>query len=222
MSVGKLTELQVRVLRALTGVSPSWTLTGGAALAGFYTMHRSTRDLDLFWQGLSTLESIPREVSQRLRDEGLSVDVVQNAPAFHQLRVTDGTDAVVVDLVADPTSRVEPPTQHFIDDAVVQTEGRHQILVNKLCALLGCSELRDLVDVRALLESGGDLERALRDAPTTDGGFSPLTFAWVLNTLPLRALATRQGWADAEINALDRFRGELIDTVARAAAPGSP
>ncbi len=51
MGEGRLTSAQVEVLRALAGIVPAWRLAGGAALAGFYTRHRGTRDLDLFWLG---------------------------------------------------------------------------------------------------------------------------------------------------------------------------
>jgi len=40
--------------------------------------------------------------------------------------------------------------------------------------LLERSEIRDLADVKALLDAGGDLDAALRDAPTKDAGFSPV------------------------------------------------
>lgn len=60
--------------------------------------------------------------------------------------------------------------------------------MNKLTALLSRWAVRDLVDVRALVASGEDLDRALRDAPAKDGGFSPQTLAWVLDTLPTNEL----------------------------------
>jgi phosphoribosyl-dephospho-CoA transferase len=50
-------------------------------------------------------------------------------------------------------------------NAMILVETPHQLLVNKLCALLSRSELRDLVDVRVLIESGLDLTRALADCP---------------------------------------------------------
>jgi hypothetical protein len=59
-------------------------------------------------------------------------------------------------------------------------DNRHEILASKLATLLERSETRDLADVKALLDAGGDLESALRDAPMKDAGFSPLTLAWVL------------------------------------------
>jgi hypothetical protein len=39
-----------------------WTLSGGAALAGFHTAHRETRDLDLFWQRSRELGDAVRTV----------------------------------------------------------------------------------------------------------------------------------------------------------------
>ena len=44
---GRLSALQGRILRTLAGaLAGRWVLTGGAALGGFYTAHRTTRDLD--------------------------------------------------------------------------------------------------------------------------------------------------------------------------------
>ena len=79
MSVGRLTDLQARLLRVLAAVTPPWTLTGGAALVGFYAAHRVTRDLDLFWPGLDALGTVPAVVAETLRREGLSVDDIPGA-----------------------------------------------------------------------------------------------------------------------------------------------
>lgn len=96
----------------------------------------------------------------------------------------------------------------------------HQILVNKLCALLSRSELRDLVDVRALLEGSGDLSRALEDCPRQDAGFSPLTFAWAVRGLPLRSIASAAGWTEDRISDLERFRDDLVGRVLADVKPG--
>ena len=47
MSGDRLTALQWRILEILSALQPPWTLTGGAALAGFHLKHRTTKDLDL-------------------------------------------------------------------------------------------------------------------------------------------------------------------------------
>jgi hypothetical protein len=99
-------------------------------------------------------------------------------------------------------------------------ETPHQLLVNKLCALVSRSELRDLIDIRALVEADTDLVRALRDCPEQDAGFSPLTFAWGAQNLPLRRVGMAQGWPASEIEALERFRDELVARVIAEAEPG--
>jgi len=91
--------------------------------------------------------------------------------------------------------------------------------VNKLCTLLARSELRDLVDVRTLLEAGGDLEGSLALAPQKDAGFSPLTLAWVLRGLPITSLGLGSGRPAAEVSSLERFRDEFVRKIAGLAKP---
>lgn len=215
----KLSPLQWRVLRALATIAPPWALTGGAALAGVHLGHRTTRDLDLFWHDTERLGDLPKGVAERLRSAGLEVNVLQNAPSFQRLQVSDRNASCLVDLVADPTPVVDPPRAVRVGDVTLIVDTQHEILVNKLCALLSRSEVRDLEDVRALLESGVSLERALADAPRKDGGFSALTLAWVLKELPLAALAKATGTSTEDIARLCEFRDWLADLLAASGAP---
>jgi hypothetical protein len=101
----------------------------------------------------------------------------------------------------------------------IQVDAPHEILVNKLCALLSRAELRDLIDLRDLLAQGGSLERALGDAPRKDGGFSPLTLAWVLKQTGPRPAARALGWTESQIRDISDFQSTLIE---RLIAAGSP
>lgn len=219
MSGPSLSPLQVRLLEALADLTPPWILTGGAALVGFYTGHRTTRDLDLRWSDRSELGDVSRAVRDRLRSNHLPFDVLQASPGFERLRVASAGEVVIVDLVADPVASIDEPNRLGLGDVRVVVDAPHDILVNKLCALLGRQELRDLQDVRELLATGGDLERALRDAPGKDGGFSSLTLAWVLQSLPAARLAEATGWSEDSAAAIERFRLSLIDRILASAAP---
>jgi len=219
MSIGKLSPLQHRILLQLAGIEPPWTLTGGAALAGFHTHHRETRDLDLFFRPQSSLGHAVARVREHLERDGLKVEVLRTSPTFSQLEVRDDSGVVVVDLVADPTPIAEPPRATPLGSTAILVDTPHQLLVNKLCALLSRSELRDLVDVRELLGCGGDLQRALEDCPRQDAGFSPLTFGWSMRGLRIDQLATKLGWSRQDIEALEQFRDELVDRVVAAALP---
>ncbi len=219
MSGGSLSPLQVRVVKVLGAVEPPGALTGGAALIGFYLRHRDTRDLDFFWHGRRELGDLSRVVEDRLRGESLSTDVLQTSISFRRLRVSDGSDAVIVALVADPTETVEPPRYCQFEGSVVLVDTPHEILVNKLCALLGRMELRDLQDVRSLLSAGGDLARAVSDAPRKDAGFSALTLAWVLKGMKVAVLAHAVGLGREHAEQLAVFQTELVNRLVSMAAP---
>jgi hypothetical protein len=208
-SGGSLDALQKRVLTILAGFQPPFILGGGGALA-LYLAHRTTRDLDLFWEDADQLEAWPRAVRQRLIGAGLSVAVVQESPGFVRLRVADEESAINVDLVADPTERLERPTRLIVAGAEVEAESLRDLLVNKLCALLSRSEVRDLVDVEALASYGVSLDDAIASAPRKDGGFSPLTLAWVLQQFDLASLSAAAGMTAEQSSDLDRFRLDLI------------
>jgi len=219
MALGRLTALQESLLVALRELTPVWTLTGGGALVGFYTFHRETRDLDLFFRGERSLGTLVAEAKQRIEAAGHAVVVLRTTPTFSQLEARNDTEVVIVDLVADPTPIAEAPRPASVGGVNILVETPHQLLVNKLCALLGRSELRDLVDVRALLVVGEDLVRALHDCPQQDAGFSPLTLAWCLQGLDIARLAVALGWAAPEASAIEQFRDELVARVLAEARP---
>lgn len=113
-------------------------------------------------------------------------------------------EGVVMDLVAEPVPPVEPPLEV---EPGVWVDTRHEILVNKLCALYSRIAIRDLLDVMVLLQHDGDLKQALLDAPRKDGGFSPPYLAWLLKDLPVAHLAESAGY---DAGALVQFRDALI------------
>jgi hypothetical protein len=90
----KRSALQEHVLIALSGLQPAWTLTGGAALAGFHTQHRETRDLDLFFHHERTLGPLVADATHALLTAGMSVTAL---------------------LAADPTPIAEPAQPSMLD-----------------------------------------------------------------------------------------------------------
>lgn len=216
----RLSSFQWRILRVLAGTEPSWTLTGGGALAGIYLGHRATRDLDLFWHSLSQLPNT-YPIVERLQNAGYDVVPLRTSPTFVQLRVSDGKEVTVVDLVADPVPTIETPQVVVIEDLQILVDTPHEILINKLCALLSRSEYRDLVDLEALITNGLDWKRALVEAERKDGGFSAATLAWVVHDLPLRALGRAAGAEETQIKELLVFRDRFVLELAALSRPRS-
>lgn len=93
-----------------------------------------------------------------------------------------------------------------------------EILANTLCAVLGRSELRDLVDLKALEQSGLRVEDALPIAVRKDGGATPGQVAWVLSTIQIGPDARIPGGGSgAELQGY--LRG-LIDRLVALSVPG--
>jgi predicted nucleotidyltransferase component of viral defense system len=210
-SGGKLDALQLRILEMLAGIEPRFVLSGGAALSGIYLGHRTTRDLDLFWRNRPELGDLPRSVEQRLAMIGLAVLTIQTTPSFVRLHVTDGELVVLVDLISEPMDAIDAPQSHRLGHEEILVDSPRSILAEKLCALLERSELRDLVDVQALIRNDENLDLAIADAPQLDSGFSRLTLAWLLRDFDVKGLAKTAGLDNADLEALDTFRQELID-----------
>lgn len=94
-----------------------------------------------------------------------------------------------------------------------------EILTNKVNALLSRSELRDLEDVRALVNHGVDLAAAVAAAPRKDAGFSPMTLVWVLRDFPVDQLGARVGYSPDALHELRAFRDTLVRELTSLAKP---
>jgi hypothetical protein len=121
--------------------------------------------------------------------------------------------------VAELTPPTTKPDALEIAGVRIQVDTPREILTEKLCALLERSEVRDLLDIKALVDRGIDLAEALAAAPRKDGGFSPLAVAWLLNDFPLGRLAHASGWTDGLTQDLDSFRQRLVSRLLSDSVP---
>jgi predicted nucleotidyltransferase component of viral defense system len=175
-----LSALQREVLRAFFARERGFFLTGGAALAGFYLHHRTTDDLDLFTDQAEAFERGRHAMGDVAASCGANLQVRLDAPDFKRYALARGTDVVVVDLVHDRVAQLVPQKPE-IDG--VRVDPIDEILANKLTALVGRQEERDLVDVYFLEQAGYRVEDALAAALAKDGGCTPATLAWLLSQL---------------------------------------
>ncbi|HSR99991.1 MAG TPA: nucleotidyl transferase AbiEii/AbiGii toxin family protein, partial [Kofleriaceae bacterium] len=206
--------LQMEVLAAFFQRERGFFLTGGAALAGFHLGHRATDDLDLFTLEARAFERgrfVLTEVAQEL---GAALQVRQDAPGFKRLVLTRGVDALVIDLVKDAGSQLHP--DKLERDGVVM-DPADEILANKLTALVGRAEERDLVDVMFLERAGYSVEAMLPAALAKDGGCTPATLAWLLSEIEIPdGIVLPAGVSPAELRA---YVSDLISRLLTIAAP---
>lgn len=96
-------------------------------------------------------------------------------------------------------------------------DSAEEILANKLCTLLSRVEIRDLVDVMALQQSGLDPIAAVRAASRKDAGMTPSQLAWVLSSYPIPEGTNLPG--NVSPDSLRSFRDDLIRRLAVASFP---
>lgn len=209
----KLRPLQQNFLQAFFSKERRFYLSGGAALAGFYLGHRETHDLDLF-----TLMDVMKEgftaVAESAREMGAKLESIQTSPDFRRYILTLESEAIVIDLIRERVPQIVADKPAI---GIVLVDPPEEILANKLCALLGRAEIRDLVDVRALEISGYPMESALPAATSKDAGLTPGQLSWVLSQITLGDDLVPPGGISVE--ELRKYLDGLIARLSRLAFP---
>lgn len=214
MTSSQLTALQRELLEAFFERERRFFLTGGAALGGFYLGHRPSEDLDLFALAPTSLEDAEVALADAAASLGATIRSLRRFPDFRRFLVERRDEKTVVDLVVDraPQIEIEKPTIGRI-----RIDSLREIAANKLCTLLSRCEPKDLVDLKAVLESGGDLEQALKDAEAKDAGASAANLAFVLGQWRIGSGAALPGGVDPD--AAERFREQLVARLVDLAFP---
>jgi hypothetical protein len=213
----RLTPLQVDLLEAFFAREQRFVLTGGAALAGFYFGHRETEDLDFFGTPGLDLQEAARTLEVACTACGAALESVQTFPDFRRYLARRAQETCIVDLVID---RVPMLDSEKCMVGRLRIDTTREIAANKICAILGRAQIKDLVDLKFLLASGIDLSAALADAARKDAGVDPATLAWVLDQITISPDARLPGETDPR--ALDEFRRELVKTLQRLAFAHTP
>lgn len=210
----KLTALQRGVLDAFFQRERGFFLTGGAALAGFHLGHRPTDDLDLFTREDLAFERGRHVVADVAATIGGELQVRQDAPGFKRLVLTRGDEGLVIDLVKDTGPQLHGDK---LERDHILIDPPDEILANKLTALVGRAEERDLIDVMFLERAGYSVEAALPAAMAKDGGCTPATLAWLLSEITIPdGVVLPAGVSPAEL------RAYVSDLIARLLALATP
>jgi hypothetical protein len=160
--------------------SYGFALAGGYAVQAHGFLNRMSADVDLFAEASGEFdfsEAVAAVTSAYQRD-GLAVEAEVLTASFARLNVRSASDSSKVELGVDwrknkPVGLAVGPVLHA-DDAVA----------NKVCALFGRAEVRDYVDVDAIMASGRYTEDELLDlAADHDPGFDRSWFAEALSAI---------------------------------------
>jgi Nucleotidyl transferase AbiEii toxin, Type IV TA system len=169
---------------------------------------REARDTDV-WKFIS-----PQEVWQHWAELAPLLGRRREFWEFLLNAWQSANEAIVIDLVRERVAQVKAEKLLFGE---IRVDPPEEILANKLCALLSRSEIRDLVDVRALELLGYQIEDALPAAHQKDRGLTAAQLGWVLSQIELGDdLIPPGNISRAE---LQNYLAALITRLARIAFP---
>lgn len=142
-----LYTLQDKVLSAIFAAETSFYLTGGTCLHRFYTQQRRhSDDLDLFSNDNALFRDDVRIAQDFLYKKKISFEILVDTRDFVRLLV-DST--LQVDLVNDRVYRYGPSR---LTEQGIALDNIQNICANKICAVLGRDEPKDVFDLYIILQ----------------------------------------------------------------------
>jgi len=209
-----LTDYQANLARLLSGNrSFDSYLAGGAAILIEPDSTRFSRDLDYFHDSEARVAESFDADRKLLESSGYILEVELHQPGFVRAIVRQGADATRVEWARDSAWRFLPTVQ---DERVGFVLHPVDLAVNKVLALAGRDEPRDVLDTlhfhRTLLSLGGLCWAACGKDP----GFTPLS---LLEQLKRRGLVHEEDLkrldlaAPVDLHSLKAEWLEALDTV---------
>jgi hypothetical protein len=177
-----LDPLQSRIARTALSLPQAHTLAlagGGAMIVHGFT-DRATRDVDLFTEVDAEEAS---QVAAALRNElvaaGLRVSPADRPPHTNRFVITDPDSGTACQVEVFPDGGRLRPTVRLDIGPVLHPD---DLAADKMLALWGRAEIRDYVDVAALLDHYKPAA-LLELAAAKDSGFTPPRFADALDAI---------------------------------------
>ena len=205
-----LTEYQELIIRLLSeNRTVDSYLAGGAAILIDPNTKRFSHDLDYFHDSEERVAEAFASDRSLLETNGYSVAVEMNQPGFVRALVRSEDHATKVDWASDSAWRFMPPVR---DERAGYVLHPIDLAVNKVLALAGRDEPRDLLDTLHLHCSVLVLGALCWAACGKDPGFTPLSILELLRrrgrlraedlarlelTEPVDLQATKQAWLEA-------------------------
>lgn len=200
-----LTPLKREFLRPFFAQTEKFFLTGGSALGIFYLDHRRSYDLDFFttdtesmaWHVLTNqLLGIAAGIGAQCRN-------LIASPEFQRFELTRGAEREILDFVIERVPQVDPQKASF---DTIRVDTLREMIANKLCTLVGRTEVKDLIDLYFLWKQGHDILAHLPDAQRKEGGLDPAMISYLLAEVHVSAIPeyVLQPLSVAELNTFIR------------------
>jgi len=179
-----LYQLQDEVLSKIFNESTGFYLTGGTALSRFYLNHRYSDDLDFFTHDTTGFPDSFRLLLGKISGMWDDVSLEVDARDFKRVQIKSEQIELKLDFVSDRVPRIGLPIQ--LRGVYIDTV--RNILSNKLCAILGRDEERDIADLIYISRERRFSWKDLLEDTMKKEGFQLEDLVFRLDSFPLEAL----------------------------------
>jgi len=180
-----LTALKKDFLVSFFKTNQDFFLSGGSALGVFYLQHRFSQDLDFFTLNSAHWHLIENETRGIADSIGAHCDSLTLTPYFQRYKLTRNKETEIIDFVMEKVPQHDELKCRF-GDIIVDTLS--EIGINKMCMLISRSEIKDIIDLYYLEQSGFKIEDHIEDAKRKEGGFDPAVISHILSTLEINSI----------------------------------
>jgi predicted nucleotidyltransferase component of viral defense system len=174
--LNRMYPLQDIVLRHVSDLETGFYLTGGTALSRGYLQHRFSEDLDFFVNDNPLFSRWGGRIIQTLTQQNeWGCTVNQRDDYFIRLSLQQDDLLLKIELVNDVPAHVGDIQQHPVLGRLDSVEN---IFANKLTAVLGRSDAKDLADIWAITKKLSlSISQAITDAQSKAAGIFPVALA---------------------------------------------
>lgn len=209
-----LYALQDRALTAVFGVETGFYLSGGTCLHRFYHERRYSDDLDLFTNDSGLFRGDLKLLERTLSAAGIGVEKVVDSRDFVRLLLFG---SLKMDLVNDRVERFGPLVR---TDQGVVLDNLNNIGANKVCALLGRDDPKDIFDLYTIFRLPGADWPTIMAAAAKKCVLDREELRFRLQTFPLALLDTLPVVDDGFTEELRRDYPKMNEALLNAAVTG--
>jgi hypothetical protein len=175
----KLYPFQDRVLLVIGNTQTGFYLSGGTASSRGYLNHRYSDDLDFFVNDNSEYNLwVDRIVSSLDKSPEWSVQVLTREDRYTRLNIKQTDIDLKIEMINDVPSHIGVIRDHPV---LGKLDSPENILANKITALIGREEPKDLADIWGFAcKMELSIENAITDAQSKAAGIFPPDLARIL------------------------------------------
>ena len=204
----ELYKLQDKVLQVVFKTEREFYLTGGTCLSRFYFEKRYSDDLDFFADNSSRFNFAVKNIVYQLKDN-FSVTKEIDSKDFIRLRIDN---ALQLDFVNEKIPRVKDvviTSENFVIDNL------DNILSNKLCAVIGRDNPKDVFDIFLIYKMYTFSWKEVLDAAHKKAFFSDDDLIIRLKVFPRSLLKHIKLIDSSFLHDFDKTYAKIIDEIIR-------